>query len=91
MPPDYGKRERFTVAPPDYGKRERFTAGPLDHEKRESFTVEPPDKRSTQRGTRLQQLLFETPLSVFSLGRFLAWRGPLLGAILVLFRAPRGT
>ena len=86
-PPDHGKRERITVAPPDHEKRERFTAGPPDHENRESFTVEPPNKRSTQRGTRLQQLLsFETPLSVFSLGRFWAWGGDSWGSFLGFFR-----
>ena len=84
-PPDHEKRERFTVAPPDNEKRERFTAGPPDHEKRERFTVEPPNKRSTQRATRLHQLLFETPLSVFSLGRFWAWRGAKIGSFFGFF------
>ena len=40
---------------------------------RRARLLQPPDKRSTQRDTRLQQLLFPTPLSVFSLGRFGAW------------------
>ena len=72
-PPDH---ERFTVAPPDHEKRERFTVAPPDHEKRGRFTVGAPDKRSKQGSTRLHQLLFQTPLSVFSLGRFWAWGGP---------------
>ena len=84
-PPDYGKHERFTVAPPDHRKRERFAAGPPDYRKRERFTVGPPEKRSTQGSTRWQQLLFETPLSVFSLGRFRAWAGPPGGVEIVTF------
>ena len=74
-PPDHGKRARSTVAPPDHEKRERFTVAPPDHEKRERFTVGAPDKRSKQGSTRLHQLLFLTPLSVFSLGSFWAWAG----------------
>ena len=38
----------------------------------------------------MHQLLFQTPLSVFSLGRFWAWRGGLLGLFLVLFPAVFG-
>ena len=36
----------------------------------------------------MHQLLFLTPLSVFSLGRFWAWRGGLLGLFLVSFSSP---
>ena len=72
---DQGKIERFAARPPDHGKRERFTVAPPDHEKRERFTVGAPDKRSKQGSTRLHQLLFLTPLSVVSLGRFWAWGG----------------
>ena len=49
-----------------------FSAGPPDHGKRARFTIGPPDKRSNLGGTRWHQLLFLTPLSVFSLGRFWA-------------------
>ena len=89
-PPDHGKRERITVAPPDHEKRERFTVAPPDHEKRERFTVGAPDKRSKQGSTRLHQLLFLTPLSVFSLGRFWAWGGGSWGSFLGLFPAVFG-
>ena len=89
-PPDHGKRERITVAPPDHEKRERFTVAPPDHEKRERFTVGAPDKRSKQGSTRLHQLLFLIPLSVFSLGRFQAPGGASWGPKLAHFWACSG-
>ena len=87
--PDHGKRERFTTRSTDHGKRERFTfsAGPPDHGKRARFTIGPPDKRSNLGGTRWHQLLFLTPLSVFSLGRFWARWGCVLGLFCGLFSA----
>ena len=67
-PPDHGQRERFTTRPPDHGHRDRctFSAGAPDHGKRARFTVGPPDKRGNLGGQPLHQLLFQTPLSVFS-------------------------
>ena len=87
-PPDHGKRERFTTRPPDHGHRDRctFSAGAPDHGKRASFTVGPPDKRGNLGGQPLHQLLFQTPLSVFSLGRFRARRGASWGSFLGFFR-----
>ena len=81
-PPDHGKRERFTTRPPDHGHRDRctFSAGAPDHGKRASFTVGPPDKRGNLGGQPLHQLLFQTPLSVFSQVRFWAWGGALGGS-----------
>ena len=38
----------------------------------------------------MHQQLFLSPLSVFSLGRFWAWRGGLLGLLLGLFPAVFG-
>ncbi len=91
-PPDHGKRERFTTRPPDHGHRDRctFSAGAPEHGKRARFTVEPPDKRGNLGGQPMHQQLFLTPLSVFSLGRFRAWRGASWGSFLGLFPAVFG-
>ena len=64
-------REIYHETTRHHGHRDRctFSAGAPEHGKRARFTVEPPDKRGNLGGQPMHQLLFLTPLSVFSLGR----------------------
>ena len=70
------------------GHRDRctFSAGAPEHGKRARFTVGPPDKRGNLGGQPMHQQLFLTPLSVFSLGRFRAGGGPMLGSFWAISR-----
>ena len=87
-------REIYRETTRHHGHRDRctFSAGAPEHGKRARFTVGPPDKRGNLGGQPMHQQLFLTPLSVFSLGRFGAWRGASWGSFWGFFgrfRAPR--